>query len=194
VDTLESLARRLDRMESLEAIRALPARYANAMDARDFDAAVALYTEDAPVSPGVRGRAALKEGFGNAMGTYFTTTVHFIGNHLIELDPENPDRATGHVYCRAEHEQGDNWVIVMVHYSDKYRRDDGTWYFYSRRMRVWYTVDVLDRPTGPDKVRFVMSDVDLHAPHAELPAAWPSWHEFWAGRTDEQLKTPRPST
>ena len=70
------------------------------------------------------------------MGTYFTTTVHFIGNHLIELDPENPDRATGHVYCRAEHEQGDNWVIVMVHYSDKYRRDDGTWYFYSRRMTV----------------------------------------------------------
>jgi hypothetical protein len=122
------------------------------------------------------------------MGTYFTTTVHFVGNHLIELDPENPDRATGHVYCRAEHEQGENWVIVMVHYSDKYRRDDGRWYFYSRRMRVWYTVDVLDRPTGPDKVRFHMSDFDVHEPQAEVPAAWPTWHEFWAGRGDVPAK------
>jgi ketosteroid isomerase-like protein len=192
VDTLESLSRRLDRMESIEAIRALPVRYANAMDARDFDAAVALYTEDAPVAPGVRGRAALKESFANVMGTYFTATVHFVGNHLVELDPENPDRATGHVYCRAEHEQGENWVIAMVHYSDKYRRDDGNWYFYSRRMRVWYTVDVLDRPTGPDKVRFVMSDVALHAAQAEVPAAWPSWDRFWATRPPVRSEPGRP--
>jgi ketosteroid isomerase-like protein len=188
VDTLESLSRRLDRMESIEAIRALPVRYANAMDARDFDAAVALYTEDAPVMPGVRGRAALKESFSTVMGTYFTTTVHFVGNHLVELDPENPDRATGHVYCRAEHEQGENWVIVMVHYSDKYRRDDGQWYFYSRRMRVWYTVDVLDRPTGPDKIRFHMSDFAVHEPQAEVPGVWPSWKEFWDGRGDVPAK------
>jgi ketosteroid isomerase-like protein len=188
VDTLESLSRRLDRMESIEAIRALPVRYANAMDARDFDAAVALYTEDAPVMPGVRGRAALKESFSTVMGTYFTTTVHFVGNHLVELDPENPDRATGHVYCRAEHEQGENWVIVMVHYSDKYRRDDGRWYFYSRRMRVWYTVDVLDRPTGPDKIRFHMSDFAVHEERAEVPEAWPSWREFWEGRGDVPAK------
>ncbi len=188
MDTLESLSRRLDRMESIEAIRALPVRYANAMDARDFDAAVALYTEDAPVMPGVRGRAALKESFSTVMGTYFTTTVHFVGNHLVELDPENPDRATGHVYCRAEHEQGENWVIVMVHYSDKYRRDDGRWYFYSRRMRVWYTVDVLDRPTGPDKIRFHMSDFAVHEERAEVPEAWPTWREFWAGRGDVPAK------
>ena len=188
MDTLESLSRRLDRMESIEAIRALPVRYANAMDARDFDAAVALYTEDAPVMPGVRGRAALKESFSTVMGTYFTTTVHFVGNHLVELDPENPDRATGHVYCRAEHEQGENWVIVMVHYSDKYRRDDGRWYFYSRRMRVWYTVDVLDRPTGPDKIRFHMSDFAVHEPQAEVPGVWPSWKEFWDGRGDVPAK------
>jgi ketosteroid isomerase-like protein len=192
MESLESLSRRLDRMESIEAIRALPVRYANAMDARDFDAAVALYTEDAPVAPGVRGRAALKESFSNVMGTYFTTTVHFVGNHLVVLDPENPNRASGHVYCRAEHEQGESWVIAMVHYSDKYRRDDGTWYFYSRRMRVWYTVDVLDRPTGPDKVRFHMTDFAVHPPQAEVPAAWASWAEFWDGRRDDQLKTARP--
>lgn len=178
------LLARVERLEAIEQIRSLAVRYANAMDTRDIDAAASLYVEDAPVGKGVRGRDALKRNFADVMGTQFTTSVHFIGNHLIEFDTENPNRARGHVYCRAEHEMvdGDNWVIVMLQYEDSYSRVGGKWYFWSRKMRPWYVVDVLDRPTGPEKIRFPMTDVFRSSSKAPIPDAWPTWHQFWASR------------
>jgi SnoaL-like protein len=184
MDNERDLLARIERLEAIHEIRSLAVRYANAMDRRDMDAAVSLYVEDAPVSKGVRGREALKQNFNDVMGTYFTTSVHFIGNHLIEFDDSDPSRAGGHVYCRAEHEmiEGDNWVVVMLQYNDRYTRVDGKWYFWSRKMRPWYIVDVLDRPTGPDKIRFPMTDVFQSSTKAPIPEAWPTWHQFWEAR------------
>jgi len=178
------LLARVERLEAINQIRFLAVRYANAMDTRDMDAPANLYVEDAPVGRGIRGREALKKNFADVMGTYFTTSVHFIGNHLIEFDPDDPNRAHGHVYCRAEHEMidGDYWVVVMLQYEDSYSRVDGNWYFWSRKMRPWYVVDVLDRPTGPDKIRFPMTDVFRSSTKALIPDAWPTWHQFWESR------------
>ena len=178
------LLARVERLEAINQIRFLAVRYANAMDRRDMDAAASLYVEDVPVGKGVRGREALRKNFCDVMGTRFTTSVHFIGNHLIEFDPDDPNRARGHVYCRAEHEmiETDQWVVVMLQYEDSYSRVDGNWYFWSRKMRPWYVADVLDRPTGPEKIRVHMDDVFRSSTKAPIPDMWPTWHEFWASR------------
>jgi ketosteroid isomerase-like protein len=176
---LAALRTRVERQESIEEIRALAERYARAMDMRDFDAGIALFTHDTPVGPGVRGPAALRAVWEQVLGPHVGPTIHFIGNHLVELDPEDPDRATGAVYCRAEHEVGEQWFVVACHYTDTYRRDDGVWRFYRRRIGIWHAMDVLERPTGPDKVRGQLAP-GAFALVQDLPDFWPTWGRYQA--------------
>ena len=58
-DDLVVLSRRIDRLESLEQIRQLPARYALALDMRDLDALAGLFPEDVEV--GKPGPGSLSE-------------------------------------------------------------------------------------------------------------------------------------
>ena len=118
----ESLEERLDRLESIEEIRGLAARYCLALDMRATDAWVSLFPDDVQVGQGRSGRTALAEWFRETMGGKFTGTAHVTGNHIIEFD--GPDRARGVVYSRNEHETGDEWVVMTMMYWDDYERID----------------------------------------------------------------------
>ncbi len=107
-------------------------------------------------------------------------TVHFIGNHVIDLDPDDPNRATGVVYCRAEHEFEEQWVVATLLYQDRYVRENGRWCFHERDMKAFYVVDTLERPNGPDRVKLQLTDVGLLGT-PEAPECWPSWQRFWGG-------------
>jgi hypothetical protein len=84
------------------------------------------------------------------------------------------DHATGSVYCRAEHEDGDGWYVITMRYDDVYERRDGEWHFVKRREHPWYSVDVTERP-GPDFVRWP-TDVPLRT---AMPQRMPTWRAFW---------------
>ena len=75
---------RLDRLESLDAIRQLVAKYCLALDMRDLDALCGLFPEDVRVSRAATGRRALKVWFDQTMREQFTGTAHVTGNHVIE--------------------------------------------------------------------------------------------------------------
>ena len=86
------------------------------------------------------------------------------------------DHAEGHLYCRAEHEIGEQWVIAMLRYHDRYeRRDDGKWYFRWRRVHLFYVTDMLERPMGPDRVRWPGRDTSA----AEMPFIDENWQRFY---------------
>ena len=55
---MTSLEARIDRLESLDAIRQLPAKYALALDMRDMEAMVSLFPADVRVGKDASGRAA----------------------------------------------------------------------------------------------------------------------------------------
>ena len=55
-----TLEQRIARLEALDAIRQLPAKYALALDMRDMDAMVSLFPEDVRVGKDAVGRAALR--------------------------------------------------------------------------------------------------------------------------------------
>ena len=59
METTAILAR-IDRLESLDQIRQLPARYALALDMRDMDAMVGLFAPDVRVGKDASGRQALR--------------------------------------------------------------------------------------------------------------------------------------
>jgi hypothetical protein len=177
---LESLARRLDRIESELAIGQLPARYALAIDARDLDTWAGLFVDDVDCGKFGRGRAALRRFIEPAVRTFYRSHHQICGQVIDFVDD---DHATGKVYCRAEHEAAGKWVVMAICYFDRYERRDGRWYFLRRSEKHWYSSDVLERPTGPNFQRW-----DAWPDRKpELPHAFPTWAAFWKDTAPEVL-------
>ena len=120
------LAERVERIEAHLAIQQLPIRYAMAVDARDVDAWVNCFRPDVDMGRHGAGRDALRR-YIEPMLRRFYRSVHQICGHRVELT--GPDEATGAVYCRAEHEVGDQWIVMAICYFDEYARVDGEWFF-----------------------------------------------------------------
>jgi ketosteroid isomerase-like protein len=163
---------RLDRIESTLAISQLPSRYAMALDARDLDALVALFVDDVLAGEHGSGRDALKRWYEEVLRRFYRS-IHLVCGHQFEF--VDSDNATGAVYCRAEHEDGEGWYVIAMRYEDVYQRRDGQWHFVKRREHPWYSVDVTERP-GPDFFRWP-EDVALRA---AMPHRMPTWSTFWA--------------
>ncbi|MDA4107013.1 nuclear transport factor 2 family protein [Mycolicibacterium holsaticum] len=166
-----STSDRLDRLESGLEIAQLPSRYAMALDARDLDALVALFVDDVDAGAQGSGRDALKRWYDVVLRRFYRS-IHLICGQVVDFVDD--DHATGSIYCRAEHEDGDGWYVITMRYDDVYERRGGHWYFVTRREHPWYSVDVTERP-GPDFVRWP-ADVPLRA---AMPHRMPTWRAFW---------------
>jgi hypothetical protein len=184
---VEALARRVERLEALEEIRQLVARYALALDQRDLDALCGLFPEDVRVGRDARGRDALKAWFDATLREQFTGTAHVTGNHVIEL--RGPDRAHGVVYSRNEHETPDAWVLMTMLYVDDYERQGGRWYFRRRLPLYWYASDPRQPPLGPNKMRWP----DRAPYEGGYHDYFPSWRAFWNRGPDELSPVPPPA-
>jgi ketosteroid isomerase-like protein len=171
---MSDLETRIARLEARQEIGQLPSAYARAVDSRDIDAIVDLFVSNVQVTKQTSGSQALRELFEGLLRT-FTTSIHFVPNHIVDLDDSDPDHARGLVYCRAEHEVGDQWIVMAIAYTDDYRREHGRWRFQRRVERAWYAVDHLDRPLGPGKLRWD----PMALGEADLPGVWPTWEKFW---------------
>jgi len=185
-----SLAERLDRIEAHIAIGQLAVRYARAVDSRNMADLAALYTPDIDFSrygfgKGPEGAAA----FFDSVLTRFYRSMHQVCGHVIDI--HDPDNAGGTVYCRVEHEDGDDWIIQLMVYFDRYRRVDGKWLIEDRRPTWLHTGDIRDLPqdvafinwpSRPDhKTRFAPS----------VPHVWPSWQDYWDQHPEDRDKKSR---
>lgn len=173
------LLARIDRLESLDAIRQLVAKYSLALDMRDLDAMVNLFPENVQVGKNKFGRSHMKKWMDDTLRQQFTGTSHHIGNHIIEFD--DPDHALGVVYSKNEHETpcedgSSEWVIMQMIYWDHYERIDGRWYFKRRLPCYWYATDLNKPPVGDNKMRWPDRETYEGAYH-EL---FPSWKAFWS--------------
>ena len=122
----DDLVRRLERVEAQLAIQQLPIRYALAIDGRDLDAWVALFEPDVNLGRHGRGRATLRTIIDGQVRNFYRS-VHQIVGHRVDLGEDGT--ASGAVYCRAEHEVGDRWIVMAICYFDEYKRVDGDWFF-----------------------------------------------------------------
>lgn len=177
---------RLSRLESLDEIRQLAAKYSLALDMRDIDALVNLFPEDIRVGKNKVGRAHFKQWMDETLRVQFTGTAHHIGNHIIEF--EDPDRAVGVVYSKNEHETpmaqgGWEWVIMQMLYWDHYERIEGRWYFRRRLPCYWYATDLNKPPCGDNKMRWP----DRENYDGAFHSLFPSWQKFWAKPPSEEL-------
>ncbi len=166
------LEERVERIEAHLAIQQLAIRYAMAVDARDMEAWVRCFRPDVDMGRHGTGRDALRR-YIDPMVRRFYRSVHQICGHRIELTTK--DTATGAVYCRAEHEAGQEWIVMAICYFDEYVRIDGEWFFSRRRERHWYAADVTGTPQSKGFAGWAGSESPA------LPAEFASWARFWDG-------------
>lgn len=184
---MTDIEQRIDRLESIERIRQLPARYALALDMRDMDAMVSLFVPDVRVGREAQGRESLRAYMDRTLRSPFTGTSHHIGGHVIEM--KGADRAAGIVYSKNEHETGDEWVIMQMMYADDYARIDGNWYFERRLPLYWYATDLNKPPVGADKMRWPGTEWT----EGNFHRLFPSFAEFWARDGAPEGPVPEPA-
>lgn len=167
----DSLLARVTAIEDKLAIGQLPIRYALAVDQRDVDAWVSLFEPDVDLGRFGKGRDALRDTIDPQLRWFYRSIHQIAGHRIYEL---GPDTARGQVYCRAEHEVGDRWVVMAIRYDDSYRKVNGEWLFSRRRERHWYAADINEHPQD---VGFDSWGVATESP--TLPSNEDSWSKFW---------------
>lgn len=168
------LTARVERLEALDQIRQLAAKYALSLDMRDFDALVNLFVDDVGVPGKQRGRQALKRWYADTMRAV-PGSFHGVNGHVIDI--ETPASGRGVVYSRNDLDLGDHWMHELMIYLDRYERRDGIWYFFRRTPLYWVHTDPNVAPLGDAKLRRPGTD---RATRGGYHDAFPSWEEFWA--------------
>lgn len=120
------------------ALRELAYRYARAADRRDYQSFRTIFTPDGRVAgfagaPGegdplyeMVGHDAICQGMQGL--ERYSTTFHFVGNQLVEIDG---DAASGETYCVAHHLYDQDGVrmnyTMFIRYQDRYQRTEAGW-------------------------------------------------------------------
>lgn len=167
-----NLEDRIDRLESLEEIRQLPAKYALALDMRDWDAVVNLFVEDVRVPGRQRGRPAFKAWLDATFRDGVLGSSHVPGAHVIEF--AGHDSATGVVYSRNDLETASDWMLEVITYQDTYERREDRWWFVRRLPLFFYQCDLRDPPLGEHKRRFPGREPMPETFHD----GYPSWADY----------------
>lgn len=150
----------MDRLRALEdraEITQLVARYGPAVDDHAYANLAELYTHNAvfdSVGGRIEGREAVIEYYQGRAGD-FGATYHY--PHSVEIHLDGPDAAHGVVCAHAELSIDGKTHVVALRYHDTYRRDEGSWRFHERDVKLLYVLDAADIATGlgeRDRVRW----------------------------------------
>jgi uncharacterized protein (TIGR02246 family) len=171
---MSDLEARVRRIEDRQAISDLISAYTFAIDNRDLDWGVDLFTEDgcfrsADGVMNATGRAAIAEQY---RGRFVALCFNFHVTHDQHVTFRAEDEATGLVSSHAEVVRNGETMITAMRYHDSYRRcADGKWRFADRNLHFFYYLPVTDYRealSGRDRMR-AYGDVR----DAELPeGAW----------------------
>ena len=133
----------LEQLLAIEEIRSLKHRYFHALDAKDWEAFAAIFTEDAsadmreagePGAPGMvylEGWPAMLDYVQNAVG--HLKTIHHGFSPSITLN--GPETATGvwQMEDRLYAPDGDGWRLILHgfgHYHERYVKRGGVWLYH----------------------------------------------------------------
>ena len=176
--TAMDLEARIDRLESIEEIRQLVARYALAVDTRDLETLVGLFVADVEVGRLGTGRAALLESFREGLAP-LGLTIRSVGTHVIDL--VDAASATGEVYCTGEIDRDGVLLRQAILYRDTYRRDPEGWRFVRRNHLLWYSA-----PLGVDPRHLPLANWPKgHVGRGTVPEVFATYREF-AGIDDHR--------
>ncbi|BBY21969.1 nuclear transport factor 2 family protein [Mycobacterium stomatepiae] len=170
---------RIAELLSREEIRALPPRYAAAIETRDVEAMADLFSPNARFGEYGQGPDALRTLMRDSLGDSILAVI-LVTNHLIDLQDEG--HATGQVWAHCYAQTGAaGFVDQLIRYEDRYERVGGRWLFAHRRHRLWYGVAHDRSPLTQRAADWPRSQVGV----GDIPLADPKFAEWWRGQADE---------
>ncbi len=179
---MNDLEKRLDRLESRAEILALISHYYKSCDDRDVPLLRSLFRESSSVWS-ADGRMK-GEGLDEIMQMYrkrfevLGLSVHWTHDTVITFDPQDPDRATGEVFCHAEAVRNNQVLVGSLRYEDEYRREDGKWFFAKRLLKFLYYVPVQAYAEA------LVSPLRQRGYEAPMPGDYPETLPSWTGWVD----------
>jgi len=178
--TVRDLSGRVQRLEDRFAINDLIADYCSAIDDRDLEKFLALFTEDAVLrhkdgAMSVAGKPAIRDYYSARFAAY-GVTYHY--PHACRLIFEGRGRAAGVVTGHAEMGVEGRLVIAAIRYTDRYRQTDAGWRFAQRELAFWYYMDLAELPNGfQDSFRKHYRGERLPAELPETLETFKSWRQ-----------------
>ena len=150
--SLESLDRRLRKLEDIEEIRSLRMRYHYFINEGHFDRFPEIFTEDGIVDFGhvgqANGAAEIGELFPKIPRS-LDFVKQFIHNHMVDVDGDN---ATGVSYLEARYAKDGDSVMVAASFREKYRRTSNGWRIAETRLQLYFAVPITVGWAGRDLV------------------------------------------
>jgi len=142
-DHVRALTERVECMESIEAIRALRARYHELVNEDAGNRLYELFAHDAHVAyggrPEVRGRDNIRAFFASFP---VQTARQFIHSHVVQVQG---DRGTGSSYLDGRPVKDGKSFYVVGRFDDEYIRLDGQWFFQRVTLSVHYMIEAAER-------------------------------------------------
>ena len=168
-DNPESL---LQGLVAKDEIRELVVRYGLGVDGKDPAELRSIFTEDINFHAAngefeFQGVNALVDFFLNQVAEVDRNSLHVTHGHIIDLDPNDPDSASGVLFGHAElipRDPEEGSKLAALRYDDEYRRVDGRWRFSERCLSFFYRLD------AADYLQDIISDTPVKGGETPLPA------------------------
>ena len=168
-DNTESL---LQGLVAKDEIRELVVRYGLGVDGKDPAELRSIFTEDINFHAAngefeFQGVNALVDFFLNQVAEVDRNSLHVTHGHIIDLDPNDPDSASGVLFGHAElipRDPEEGSKLAALRYDDEYRRVDGRWRFSDRCLSFFYRLD------AADYLQDIISDTPVKGGETPLPA------------------------
>lgn len=177
-----SVEERLVRVEAELAIRQLAARYARAVDSRNLADLGELFAPQTRFGDHGTGPDGARAFYGPVLAGFYRSFHQIAGQVITDIAA---DSARGTVYCRAEHEDGDHWIVNLMVYFDRYVRTGGEWLFLGRRPRFLFVGDPRAAPRSLDFNKWPGREERFAC---ELPQSDESWGDYWAGYAEARAR------
>ncbi len=179
VDESDGFALRLRKLEALESIRDLAARYVFSVDDRDLKGVAECFAENASFRSrdgrmNAVGRVAIMEQFQQRFSV-LGHGAHYTHDHLIRLD-DDANAGEGLVSLHAELIRNGKPMLASLRYEDAYCIEDGRWKFADRLLLFLYyldTVDYLAHFPGRKRNRAYDEPLDADLPAEDGPSPKP---------------------
>ncbi|MBB4615440.1 nuclear transport factor 2 family protein [Novosphingobium taihuense] len=179
---IRTIEERLAAVEAQLAIRQLASSYARAVDSRDIQLLGELFAPQTRFGEHGTGAAGARAFYGPVLARFYRSFHQVVGHVITDLGSET---ARGTVYCRAEHEDGDQWIVNLMVYFDRYVAIEGRWLFLGRRPRFLFVGDAREAPRSVDFNKWPGREEDFAC---ELPQSDASWNSYWNEREAERAQ------
>ncbi|MFC5952015.1 nuclear transport factor 2 family protein [Pseudonocardia lutea] len=156
---LAGLRHRVEVLESQDRIRCLRNRFHDYVNTDRWTEIDELFTDDAELDYSYLGRATGRQAIGGFFGRIpellpadagAPFVRQFVHGHSVEV---SGDDAGGTSHLLATPIYHGRSFLFAGRFTDTYRRVQGTWYFSSVTLDIWYSVPLDEGWTGPERHR-----------------------------------------